>query len=240
MNKEMLRGKFGIKSSNNNKREINMLKLNIDRYKDRPLKVLCCGAHSDDIEIGCGGTILRLLTEQNNVEVTWVVLSALGMRKEEAIKSANDFLSGNQKNKVIIERFKDGYFPYIACEIKDFFESLKKEISPDVIFTHYRHDRHQDHRVISDLTWNTYRNNLIFEYEVVKYDGDIGSPNFFFDLERKLCEIKVSKLMVNFVTQRDHRWFTEDTFWSMLRLRGVECNALEGHAEAFYSRKTVT
>lgn len=216
-----------------------MLKFGFDIDRDRPLKVLCFGAHSDDIEIGCGGTILRLLSEYRHVEVIWVVCAAVGMRKDEALTGANSFLMGATKYELIMESFKDGYFPYIGAEIKDFFEGVEKRPPPDLIFTHYRHDRHQDHRVISDLTWNTYRNHLILEYEIVKYDGDIGIPNFYVTLEQKSCQKKIVQIVETFNTQADHRWFTKDTFWSILRLRGVECNAPEGYAEAFYCRKTV-
>ena len=215
-----------------------MLKLNFGADRDHPLKITCFGAHSDDIEIGCGGTILRLLSEYGNVEVTWVVLGAIGIRKDEAITSARKFIAGSSKQEIVIEGFKDGYFPYVGGEIKDFFEAMKKRgSSPDLIFTHYRHDLHQDHRVVSDLTWNTYRDHLILEYEIMKYDGDMGNPNFFVRLDRKLCSTKVTQMLDAFKSQADHRWFTQDTFWSMLRLRGVECNAPEGYAEAFHSRK---
>jgi LmbE family N-acetylglucosaminyl deacetylase len=200
------------------------------------LKILCLGAHSDDIEIGCGGTLLRLLAEYPHVEVYWVVFAASGIRKTEALASAQQLL-GNTKKSIKVENFKDGFFPYIGAEIKTFFEQLKREISPDIIFTHYRHDFHQDHRVISELTWNTFRDHLILEYEIMKYDGDIGQPNFFVQLDYYTCQKKVTQILESFPSQSAHHWFSRDAFFALLRLRGIECNAKEQYAEGFYCRK---
>jgi LmbE family N-acetylglucosaminyl deacetylase len=200
-------------------------------------RLLCLGAHSDDIEIGCGGTILRLLEENRDVEVHWVVLSAAGQRAQEAARSADLFLAGAAKKLVVTRDFKDGYFPYVGADIKDFFEQIKGICSPDLVLTHYRSDLHQDHRLVSELTWNTFRDHLILEYEIPKYDGDLGTPNFYVELNRSTCETKIQHLMDCFGTQKDKRWFTEDTFRSMLRLRGMECRASEHNAEAFYCRK---
>jgi LmbE family N-acetylglucosaminyl deacetylase len=216
-----------------------MLKLEFATGKDRPFKISCVGAHSDDIEIGCGGTILRLLSEYNNIEVHWVVLGSSGQRDREAIMIANKFLANAKKKKIIIENFKESFFPYIGGEIKNFFEKLKEKVSPDIIFTHYRHDLHQDHRLISDLTWNTFRDHLILEYEVIKYDGDLGTPNFFVHLDEKICRRKIDYIRSCFKSQGCRSWFTDDTFLSMLRLRGVESNSPEKYAEAFYSRKII-
>lgn len=201
------------------------------------LKILCLGAHSDDIEIGCGGTLLRLLSEYGNVEVHWVVFGASGERIAEATDSANKFLMMAHKKNIVVESFKDGFFPYMGQEIKTFFEKLKQEIDPDVIFTHYRHDLHQDHRLISELTWNTFRSHLILEYEIMKYDGDIGNPNFFVQLDINTCQKKVTQILGAFKSQSNHRWFSEDAFFALLRLRGIECNAPENYAEGFYCRK---
>ena len=216
-----------------------MLKFKFAINKDRPLKILCMGAHSDDIEIGCGGTILRLLLEYDDVEIHWVIFGSSGQRDSEASASAHKFLSGAKKKEIIIKNFKDGFFPYIGGEIKSFFEELKKQVSPDVIFTHYRHDLHQDHGLISELTWNTFRNHLILEYEIMKYDGDMGNPNFFVHLDQEICMSKVEWILDIFKTQSSHKWFTEDTFFALLRLRGIECNAPEKYAEGFYCRKLV-
>ena len=155
-----------------------MMNLNFRRQPDSPFRILCLGAHSDDIEIGCGGTILRLLEENPAAEVHWVVLGATGPRKTEAVESADLFLAGAKKKEVIIREFRDGYFPHMWAEIKDFFEALKKQCQPDLILTHYGKDLHQDHRLVSELTWNTFRNHLILEYEIIKYDGILEHPIF--------------------------------------------------------------
>lgn len=216
-----------------------MLRFEFARRKNRTIKVLCVGAHSDDIEIGCGGTILRILSEYDDVEVHWVVLGSSGERDGEAVTSADKFLANVKKKEIIIQHFKTSFFPYIGEEIKNFFEKLKEKISPDIIFTHYRNDLHQDHRLVSELTWNTYRNNLIFEYEIMKYDGDIGSPNVFVHLDDTLCRKKISFIMDSFKTQGEKDWFTPDAFLSLLRIRGIESKAPGKYAEGFYCRKVV-
>jgi LmbE family N-acetylglucosaminyl deacetylase len=205
--------------------------------KNQPLRLLCLGAHSDDIEIGCGGALLRLLSEYKNTEVQWVVFGASGVRTAEAMDSANKFLTEAGNKNIVVENFKDGFFPYAGAEIKSFFEKLKREINPDIIFTHYRNDLHQDHRIISDLTWNTFRNHLILEYEIMKYDGDIGNPNFFVQLDHLTCQKKIARIVESFKSQSGHYWFNEESFLALLRLRGIECNAPAGYAEAFYCRK---
>ena len=215
-----------------------MLKLQIPKT-DQPLKVLFLGAHSDDIEIGCGGTIFRLIRENPGLQVTWVVFSALGERGKEARRSAQQFLQGVRDNQVIVHEFRDGYFPYRGAEIKDIFEQLKNDLSPDIIFTHYRHDLHQDHRLLCELTWNTWRDHFILEYEIPKYDGDLGTPNFFVQLDEDLCEKKVNALVDFFQTQANKHWFTSQTFYGLMRLRGIECKSPSGLAEAFHSRKTI-
>src|SRR5262245_49330306 len=216
-----------------------MLHVGLPGNRASDLKLLCLGAHSDDIEIGCGGTVLRLLEENPSTEVCWVVLGAGGERKAEATRSAQAFLAGTQRKDIVVKEFRDGYFPYSGAEIKDFFEGLKRKYSPDLILTHYRKDLHQDHRVVSDLTWNTFRNHLILEYEIIKYDGDLGAPNYFVHLTESIARRKIQMLMECFKTQRDKNWFTEDAFSSILRLRGLESNAPEKYAEAYYARKVV-
>jgi LmbE family N-acetylglucosaminyl deacetylase len=208
--------------------------------QDAPdLRLLCLGAHSDDIEIGCGGTILRLLEETRNVEVYWVVLGATGRRAVEAAESAGRFLAKAKRAEVVIKEFEDGFFPYVGAEIKRFFEELKGKTFPNLILTHYRQDLHQDHRLVSELTWNTFRNHLILEYEIIKYDGDIGTPNFFVQLSEAMVQRKVENILECFASQRQKAWFTQDTFLSILRLRGLESNASERYAEAYYCRKVV-
>ncbi|HMA54426.1 MAG TPA: PIG-L deacetylase family protein [Acidobacteriota bacterium] len=201
------------------------------------LKVLCLGAHSDDIEIGCGGTVLKLIREYPAVEFDWVVFSAAGTRKKEAVASAAAFLKGVTRRTVKARSFKDGYFPYIGGEIKDYFEGLKKRVRPDLIFTHFRSDLHQDHRLISELTWNTFRDHLILEYEVPKYDGDLVTPNVFVDLDEAVTRHKIQAILKCFPSQSRNRWFTEDAFRAILRLRGVESNSPTGFAEGFHGRK---
>jgi LmbE family N-acetylglucosaminyl deacetylase len=214
-----------------------MLKLVFDKPKDAQLNILCLGAHSDDIEIGLGGTVLRLADEYPNLAVTWVVFSATGDRAEEAQKSAEDFLQGISNKQILLKEFKDGYFPSRVANIKDVFEELKKSLSPDVIFTHYRNDLHQDHRQLNELTWNTWRDHFVLEYEIPKYDGDLGNPSFFVTLGEEIRDKKIELLMRHFQTQANKHWFTPETFGALMRLRGVECKSAGGYAEAFYGRK---
>jgi len=200
-------------------------------------RILCVGAHSDDIEIGAGGTLLELAEQNSDLEIYWVVFSAPGTRAEEARSSADDFLAGVTRKHVKIGSFRESYFPSEWPAIKDWFEKIRSEIEPDIVFTHYRDDRHQDHRVLSDLAWNTFRNHLIFEYEILKYDGDLGRPNLFVPLSERLCARKIELLLKHFKTQATKHWFTSDTFEAMQRIRGVESASATGRAEAFYCRK---
>ncbi len=216
-----------------------MLALGLPKNPATPLKILCLGAHSDDIEIGCGGTILRLLSYYSNLDVYWVVFSSGRTRELEARTSAALFLKHAVRQKVVVNNFRDGFFPYEGAKVKEFFEQLKKGINPDLIFTHYRADRHQDHRTISDLTWNTWRQHLVLEYEIPKYDGDLGSPNCFVPLTRQICSRKIEYICDVFQTQSNKAWLTKDTFQGLMRLRGVECAAPDKYAEAFYCRKFV-
>ena len=215
-----------------------MIQLNLGLKKDGPLKVLCLGAHSDDIEIGCGGTILRLIEEYPAVTFYWVVFSAKGVRGTEA-KLASESFGGPHIDRLILKEFPDGFMPYNGAEVKAVFEELKQLVSPDLVFTHQPHDAHQDHRLLSELTWNTFRNHFILEYEIPKYDGDMGRPSAFVPLTKETTQIKVRHLMNSFASQRSKNWFDESTFQSLMRLRGMECNAPSGYAEAFYCRKIV-
>jgi len=203
-----------------------------------PSRILVIGCHSDDIEIGCGGTLLTLIESLPSVEVRWLVLSARGERADEARRSAEAFLEGAAGSEVILHDYRDGFLPYVGADVKQLFEDLKP-FSPDLVFTHYSNDRHQDHRLAAELTWNTFRNNLILEYEIPKYDGDFGSPNVFVGLSRTVAERKIELLMEHFQTQRDRRWFTDDLFSAVMRIRGMESNAPSRLAEAFYGRKVV-
>lgn len=216
-----------------------MIPLQLPQPSRAPLRILCLGAHSDDIEIGSGGTILKLLSGHKNLEIHWVVFGAQGKREREARQSSGLFLRGARKADVVIHGFRDGFFPYVGGEIKDCFEDLKRRVSPDIIFTHQRNDLHQDHRLLCELTWNTFRNHVILEYEVPKYDGDLGSPNLFVPLAPRSCERKIRHLLKCFGTQRDKHWFSRETFLGLMRLRGMEACSPTGYAEAFYSRKLV-
>jgi LmbE family N-acetylglucosaminyl deacetylase len=215
-----------------------MMHLNLGSQSGAALKILCMGAHSDDIEIGCGGTVLRWAEQYPDCEFYWVVFNAIGQRESEARRAAELF-AGSRLRGPILKSFRDGFMPFVGEEIKAVFENELKAISPDVVFTHNGNDAHQDHRLISQLTWNTFRNHLVLEYEIPKYDGDLGRPNVFVPLARAVCDHKVDYLMEAFVSQQAKRWFERETFLSLMRLRGMECNAASGYAEAFYSRKVV-
>jgi LmbE family N-acetylglucosaminyl deacetylase len=216
-----------------------MVPLSIGRRDAHASRVLAIGAHPDDIEIGCGGTLLKLIERRAVSEVCWVVLSGDAERADEARQSANALLDGVSSSEVILRDFPDGFFPYEGQRIKDFFEELKAELSPDLVFTHQRGDLHQDHRISCELTWNTFRDHLILEYEVPKYDGDMSAPNAFVPLDERIRARKIEHLMNHFASQRSKHWFHEDLFSSVLRLRGMECNSPTAYAEAFFCRKAV-
>jgi LmbE family N-acetylglucosaminyl deacetylase len=207
------------------------------RGAEAPLRLLVIGAHSDDIEIGCGGTIIKLIEQGGLAEVRWVVLTGGAERAAEAAASAEALLEGIPQKRVILKDFRDGYFPYDGGKIKGVFEELKADFSPDVILTHQRSDLHQDHRVTCELTWNTFRDHLILEYEIPKFDGDMGAPNLFVPLDGSVRRRKVDHLMTHFGSQRSKRWFDEELFSGLLRLRGMECGSPTSYAEAFYCRK---
>jgi LmbE family N-acetylglucosaminyl deacetylase len=216
-----------------------MLPLLLGRPEATAARVLAIGAHPDDIEIGCAGTILKLIEQGAVSELIWVVLSGEDGRAEEARRSAEALLEDVPQSEVVVCDFPDGFFPYEGKRIKDFFEQLKVDLSPDVVLTHQRGDLHQDHRLSCELTWNTFRDHLILEYEVPKYDGDMSAPNAFVPLPERLGQRKIDHLMSHFGSQRSKRWFGEDVFSSLLRLRGMECNSPSSYAEAFFCRKAV-
>jgi LmbE family N-acetylglucosaminyl deacetylase len=199
--------------------------------------ILCLGAHSDDIEIGALATILGLAGKYPSAHIFWVVFSAIGDRKDEARASAEYCVKGFGASDILLHEFHDGHFPQETADIKSKFEALKADCKPDLILTHYRDDRHQDHGVISDLTWQTFRNHMILEYEIPKYDGDFGVPNVFSPASTEIRDEKLAVLEKYFGSQRSKSWFTADLFSSLMRLRGMECNAPSGFAEAFYGRK---
>jgi len=215
-----------------------MLNVILDTTSRKGLTVLCVGAHSDDIEIGCGGTLLRMKSMISELKFHWVVFSAAGKRAREAQESAELFTTGCSKD-VVLKQFRDGFLPYNAADVKDCFEELKTRVEPDVVFSHWGGDAHQDHRILSELTWNTFRDQLILEYEIPKYDGDLGRPNLFVPLDSSIAETKVQYLTNSFVSQQDKRWFDRKTFLGLMRIRGMESNSPSGYAEAFYARKVV-
>jgi LmbE family N-acetylglucosaminyl deacetylase len=201
------------------------------------LSVLCLGAHSDDIEIGVGATLLSLMARGVRLDVLWCVLSGVGEREREARSSAAEFLSEAASAKVEVMSFRDGFFPEQGEPIKSWFEALKTRFDPDLILTHRRDDAHQDHRLVSRLTWNTFRDHCILEYEVPKWDGDIGQPNLYVPVSAAALQRKIDLLMFHFGSQRSKQWFDEETFRGLARLRGMECRAPERYAEAFFGRK---
>jgi LmbE family N-acetylglucosaminyl deacetylase len=216
-----------------------MMHLNFQPRAGAKLEILCLGSHADDIEIGCGGTILRLAEQYPGCVFHWAVFSAIGVREEEARRAASLFVGPSALRGPLLKTFPDGFMPFVGAELKTIFEELKKTVSPDLIFTHYRKDAHQDHRQVAELTWNTFRDHLILEYEIPKYDGDVGQPNTFIPLEPEIYQKKVRYIMDAFRSQHTKRWFQQETFLSVMRLRGMECNAPSGYAEAFHCRKIV-
>ena len=203
------------------------------------LSILCLGAHSDDIEIGVGGTILSLIASGVRLDVHWCVLSAAGQRSSEARASAEAFLEGAQHSKIEIADFEDSYFPSQSREIKAWLLEIRARGQPQVVFTHSRSDAHQDHRQVNELTWNVFRDHLVLEYEIPKWDADLGHPNTYVPLTAKCLQRKISLLQEHFGTQRSKGWFDDDTFSGLARLRGMECRAAENYAEAFIMRKAV-
>ncbi len=206
---------------------------------ETPRTILCLGAHSDDLEIGCGGALLKWCAENPNLDVHWAVFSAHGARAREAKTSAGKFLRRAKSRNLHFHDFRDGFFPHEGGRLKAAFEELKGRVSPDLILTHHRHDRHQDHRMVCELTWNTWRNHLVLEYEIPKYDADLGKPNVFVPLSKAQCKRKIALLTASFPSQRGRQWFDEETFGSLLRLRGLECNSPTRYAEAFHAEKLV-
>jgi LmbE family N-acetylglucosaminyl deacetylase len=199
--------------------------------------VLALGSHSDDIEIGCGATLLALTRTRPEIEVTWVVLGAEGEREREARASAETFMGAATRSEVIVHGFRDGFFPYVGGDVKDVFEDLKSRLEPDLILTHARHDLHQDHRLVCELTWNTWRDHLILEYEIPKYDGDLGTPNVFVPISEEVARKKVRLVLDTFESQLAKHWFDEQLFLGLMRVRGMEGRSPSGYAEAFTCRK---
>ncbi|MEJ2288059.1 MAG: PIG-L family deacetylase [Deinococcales bacterium] len=204
-----------------------------------PLHIVCIGAHSDDAEIGAAGTVLHLVKLHPASHVRWIVLSSTPERADEARESASTLLSDFLEPEILVFDFRDGFLPYQGMAVKEAFESLKGGPAPDVIFTHAHTDLHQDHRLAAELTWNTWRDNLILEYEIPKYDGDLARPGVYVPLSQDIVNVKLDHLERNFASQRSKPWYDRETFQGLMRLRGLECRAPSGYAEAFQARKLV-
>lgn len=216
-----------------------MLRLTPESRPGEPLRMLCIGAHSDDLEIGCAGAVLTWLGARPAVEITWVVLSAGGKRGDEARRSATRLLKGAAGSRVILGEFRDGFLPAQYAKAKEFFEKLKTSADPDVILTHHLQDRHQDHRLAAELTWSTWRDHLIFEYEIPKFEGDLGQPNAYVPISARVAHRKVAHLERYFASQRGRSWFRDENFLALMRVRGIECRSRSGFAEAFHAPKMV-
>jgi LmbE family N-acetylglucosaminyl deacetylase len=201
-----------------------------------PLDVLAIGAHADDIEIGCGGTIMQLARDRE-VRFHWVVVTGDEERAAEAQASARAFCAGAIELDVRTEQFRESYLPYEAGPVKSYVQSLAAELDPDLVFVHHRDDLHQDHRLLADLCWNAFRDHAILEYEIPKYDGDLGRPNVFMEIDQAVKDRKLELLASAYPSQADRYWFSDETFTALLRLRGVEARAASGYAEAFHARK---
>jgi len=201
------------------------------------LKVLCLGAHSDDIEIGCGATILEFVRQ--GADVRWAVFSGDDRRAEEAARSARLFLGADARRRLMLHTFRDGYFPAQFAAVKEACEAVATAFQPDLVFTHFREDRHQDHRVLSDLTWNTFRRHLVLEFEVPKWDGDLSTPNLYVPVTVRAARRKVTLLTRAFASQRSKDWFGDGVFFGLMRIRGMECRSPSGFAEAFFGRMLV-
>lgn len=198
--------------------------------------VLCLGAHCDDIEIGCGGTLIELAQRYADLHFAWVVFSGDATREHETRTAAAELLPDAQLS-LEVHQFRGSYFPYVGGALKDAFEALRLRIVPDLILTHHLQDRHQDHRLVAELTWNTFRRHTILEYEIPKYEGDLGQPQVYCPLAPTSVERKIATLLRCFPSQRNHQWFDGDMFRGHLRLRGIECDSATLHAEAFHGRK---
>lgn len=201
-----------------------------------PRRILCLGAHCDDIEIGCGASIRRMALRYPHAEFKICVLTGDDTRENETRTALARVLEVSENYSVDVQRFKNGHFPYCAANVKAHIETYKA-FQPDVIFTHFRHDHHQDHRTVSELTANTFRNHLVLEYEILKYDSDLANPNVFIPLTAQDVKDKIEILMESFKSQLDKQWFTPDVFESMARIRGVQCASPTGYAEAFFGNK---
>jgi LmbE family N-acetylglucosaminyl deacetylase len=214
-----------------------MLSLVPDLKGSRALRVLCIGAHCDDIEIGCGGTLRALQDQRKKIVIDWALLSGSAQRAAESTKAMSLLVAPRARGEIRFGEFADGRFPADYARIKEYFESLKNLPRPDIIFCHERDDRHQDHRIVNEMVWNTFRDHLVLEFEIPKWDGGLGQPNTYVPVTAKQAKAKVSALLKAHRSQATRDWFTEDTFLALMRLRGIECRSESGLAEAFHGRK---
>jgi LmbE family N-acetylglucosaminyl deacetylase len=201
--------------------------------------VLCVGAHCDDIEIGCGGALIELRARYPRAKFHWAVFSSDAVRKPETLAAAAEMLGQGPHLTLDVLDFRGSYFPAEWSAIKDALEGVKTRIKPSLVFTHFLQDRHQDHRVLAELSWNTFRDHAILEYEIAKFEGDLAQPNVYIPLSTGVMERKVEALMRCFPSQHSRTWFDPDLFRGHMRLRGIECNAPSRFAEAFHARKLV-
>ena len=216
-----------------------MIELQVSDIDKRGLNILFLGAHCDDIEIGCGGTVLTLLEKYKIRKIVWVVFCSNETRKKEAEASAGHFLEPVENMDIRVMSYRDGFLPHVWSEVKEEFESVKSQFNPDLIFTHTRDDRHQDHRIVSDLTWNTFRNHLILEYEIPKYDGDLTTPSLYVEIDRETADHKKRIILKSFQSQQNKHWLDDELLSSLMRIRGVESVSESGYAEGFHVRKMV-
>jgi len=216
-----------------------MIKLQLPVHKDKGLEILCLGAHCDDIEIGCGGSILMLLQQYKINKLSWVVFCSNEERKKEAETSAGKFLDGVENVNIKILSYRDGFLPDAWRKVKEEFELIKREVNPDLTFTHRLEDRHQDHRIVSDLTWNTFRNHMMLEYEIPKYDGDLTTPNLYVEVDRVTANQKNRIILESFQSQQNKHWLDDELLNGLMRVRGVESVSETGFAEGFHVRKMV-
>jgi LmbE family N-acetylglucosaminyl deacetylase len=210
--------------------------LRFANFSQRPV-ILCLGAHCDDIEIGCGATLVRWAREYPGARFVWVVFSSDEARSAETRAAAPRLLGADTHIELRFHEFRDTYVPAQAGQVKDAFNELKASVQPDLVLTHHLDDRHQDHRLVAELTWNAFRRHLVLEYEIPKYEGDLGQPNLFVPVAAEDLQRKVDVLIECYASQRSRDWFTADTFRALARLRGIECAAPAGFAEAFHGRK---
>jgi len=209
----------------------------LEAPQGRALRVLCVGAHCDDIEIGCGASLLRLQAHDRKVTVDWVVLCGSADRRKETLSALNMFLEPRNRGECLHGGFPDGRLPAVYSSVKDYFESLKERARPDVIFCHEREDRHQDHRIVNEMVWSTFRDHLVLEYEIPKWDGGLGQPNLYIPVDERQVLAKADALLEAYPSQAGKDWFKRDVFVALMRMRGLECRSPSGYAEAFHARK---